>query len=208
MKRSILLFSALVAGGVAVSAQTANAALVNDLVTFTGSGITSAFGEPVPTDPVTGSFTITFDPTQTYVDQTVGITLKSLNIVLDSALSFDYSPTGNTHGDADELVVGGLQDGADSTQISPTVFNDFILHIMTYSSTPTFQQVLYTTASATPDTNLFFTDLPESGAGSVTVTPIIPGGVPEPSTWAMMLAGFAGLGFLGYRQTAKARAAA
>jgi hypothetical protein len=34
------------------------------------------------------------------------------------------------------------------------------------------------------------------------------GGVPEPSTWAMMLAGFAGLGFLGYRQTAKARLAA
>jgi hypothetical protein len=34
------------------------------------------------------------------------------------------------------------------------------------------------------------------------------GGVPEPSTWAMMLAGFAGLGFLGYRQTPKARVAA
>ncbi len=32
--------------------------------------------------------------------------------------------------------------------------------------------------------------------------------VPEASTWAMMLAGFAGLGFLGYRQTVKARAAA
>jgi len=33
-------------------------------------------------------------------------------------------------------------------------------------------------------------------------------GVPESSTWAMMLAGFAGLGFLGYRQTVKARLAA
>jgi PEP-CTERM motif len=32
--------------------------------------------------------------------------------------------------------------------------------------------------------------------------------IPEPSTWAMMLIGFAGLGFLGYRKTAKARAAA
>jgi hypothetical protein len=31
---------------------------------------------------------------------------------------------------------------------------------------------------------------------------------PEASTWAMMLAGFAGLGFFGYRQTAKARLAA
>ena len=34
------------------------------------------------------------------------------------------------------------------------------------------------------------------------------GGVPEPSTWAMLLAGFAGLGFIGYRQTVKARVAA
>jgi hypothetical protein len=31
-----------------------------------------------------------------------------------------------------------------------------------------------------------------------------PGTVPEPSTWAMMLFGFAGLGFLGYRKTRKA----
>jgi hypothetical protein len=30
--------------------------------------------------------------------------------------------------------------------------------------------------------------------------------VPEPSTWAMMLAGFAGLGFLGFRQSRKTRA--
>jgi PEP-CTERM motif-containing protein len=35
-----------------------------------------------------------------------------------------------------------------------------------------------------------------------------PSGVPEPSTWAMMLAGFAGIGLLGYRKTAKARLAA
>ena len=32
--------------------------------------------------------------------------------------------------------------------------------------------------------------------------------VPEPSTWAMMLLGFAGLGFFGYRRTVKARIAA
>lgn len=29
------------------------------------------------------------------------------------------------------------------------------------------------------------------------------GGVPEPSTWAMMMLGFAGLGFMGYRRTRK-----
>ena len=207
MKRSITLLSALVVGAAAMGAQAANAALVYDLVTFTASGFSSAFGQPVPTDPVTGSFTIAFDPTLTYVDQTSGITLKSLNISLGSALAFDYSPTGNTHGDADELVVGGLQAGADSVFTSPTVFDDFYLHILTYSSTPTFQQVGYTTSSATAYTNYFYTDLPDSGAGSVTVTPITTP-VPEPSTWAMMFLGFAGLGLLGYRQTVKARLAA
>jgi hypothetical protein len=34
------------------------------------------------------------------------------------------------------------------------------------------------------------------------------GGVPEPSTWVMMLAGFAGLGFLGYRRNKAASVAA
>jgi hypothetical protein len=32
--------------------------------------------------------------------------------------------------------------------------------------------------------------------------------VPEPSTWAMLLVGFAGVGFFGYRRAAKARIAA
>jgi hypothetical protein len=44
---------------------------------------------------------------------------------------------------------------------------------------------------------------PEDLVLSVTVTP-----VPEPSTWAMMLAGFAGIGFLGYRASRKTTAAA
>jgi hypothetical protein len=56
---------------------------------------------------------------------------------------------------------------------------------------------------------LFFsgTDLPDASgtveASVVSVTPI----VPEPSTWAMLLLGFAGLGFAGYRQIGKNRVA-
>jgi PEP-CTERM motif len=34
-----------------------------------------------------------------------------------------------------------------------------------------------------------------------------PGSIPEPSTWAMMILGFGGLGFLGHRRTAKVRVA-
>ncbi len=39
--------------------------------------------------------------------------------------------------------------------------------------------------------------------GSAVINPVISGTVPEPSTWAMMLLGFAGLGCAGYRQRRK-----
>ena len=39
------------------------------------------------------------------------------------------------------------------------------------------------------------------GTITYTYTPAASQAVPEPSTWAMMLLGFAGLGFLGYRKT-------
>ncbi len=44
-----------------------------------------------------------------------------------------------------------------------------------------------------PTTEFAVDNIVVSGGG-------VPGGVPEPSTWAMMLAGFAGLGFAGYRR--------
>jgi hypothetical protein len=76
-----------------------SAATITDNVSFTAFGFTSAFGGAVPTDPVTGSFTITFDPTQSYSDPTTaGIVLHSLNIALDSSLSFTYSTTGTFAG--------------------------------------------------------------------------------------------------------------
>jgi len=45
------------------------------------------------------------------------------------------------------------------------------------------------------------------GLDDVAVSPVS-GTVPEASTWVMMVAGFASLGFAGYRRTTKARAAA
>jgi hypothetical protein len=52
-------------------------------------------------------------------------------------------------------------------------------------------------------------DLITSYTQALEFTPVsLTPAVPESSTWAMMLAGFAGLGFLGYRQTVKARLAA
>src|SRR5580693_4565959 len=45
-----------------------------------------------------------------------------------------------------------------------------------------------------------------SGNGSISITSLAPA-VPEPSTWAMMLAGFAGLGWLAHTRRRKTSAA-
>ena len=45
-----------------------------------------------------------------------------------------------------------------------------------------------------------------NGSGYVSINFVGPP-VPEPSTWAMMLVGFAGLGYAGYRRARKPRAA-
>lgn len=201
----------LLGAAFALGATAANAATVDELVSFTVGGFTSAFGEPVPTDPVTGSFTISFDPTMTYTDETTGIVLKSLNIGLDSALSFDYSPTGNGNGAADELVVGGLEDGASSISLGSTGA-DFYLHLLTFTSSPTFQQLGYRPAETTSNSNYFYTPtnddgLPAEGVTfSVTAVPVTPS-VPEPSTWAMMALGFASIGFLACRKLGRFAAA-
>jgi hypothetical protein len=56
-------------------------------------------------------------------------------------------------------------------------------------------------------------DVGDTGAGLTLTTPVITGvdpatAVPEPSTWAMMLLGFVGLGFAGYRASRRGVAAA
>jgi hypothetical protein len=139
------------------------AATVTDTVDFSATGFTALAGSgPLPTDPVTGSFTITFDPTQTYTDATAGITLNGLNIAVGSQIGFDYSPTGSM---ANELVVGGIQDGVCCLYISPTLYNDFYLHITNFTTTPTFQQLGYSTPSG-----YWYTT--GTAGSSVTVTPV------------------------------------
>jgi PEP-CTERM motif len=50
--------------------------------------------------------------------------------------------------------------------------------------------------------------LPAAGLSRSGIGPIQLAAVPEPSTWAMMLLGFAGLGFTGYRALRKSAAVA
>jgi hypothetical protein len=50
-------------------------------------------------------------------------------------------------------------------------------------------------------------DLTIDGFGAFVIGGVVPEAVPEPSTWAMMLLGFAGLGYAGYRRVRRPRGA-
>jgi hypothetical protein len=169
------------------AASGANAAAVTETFNFSGTQFISVNSIAPPVDTVTGSFTLTYDPTQSYTDATTGITLNSLNIPLSSAISFSYDPT--TH----FLVVGGASDGAGSIFIQPASSSDFYLNIQNFTTNPTVEQLGYVESSI-PD-GYFYT--PANDPGSITAA------VPEPSTWAMMILGFVGVGVMAYRRKSK-----
>ncbi|MGO9622215.1 MAG: VPLPA-CTERM sorting domain-containing protein [Desulfobaccales bacterium] len=161
----------------------ASATLVNDLVTFSATNFTSfpVGGTSVP-DPVTGSFTITFDNSASVstptTGTTTGISYVSLNIPLASALSFSYyQPT-------DFLYVGGLANGPAAIQISPGN-DDFYLQISNFTSaTPTFVQLGY--AEYTGD---YFYTTSAVGQGLT----VGPAPVPLPGTLPLVLSGLGAL---------------
>lgn len=169
----VCLAAALLLSLAVVSPASANTVSYN--VSFSAKSFQSYASGTAPVDPVTGSFTITFDPTQTYINDTSHITLNSLNISLGSALSFDYSPTTLTDVNdggpslvtlnAHELSVGGTYDGPQIIQYGPAT-NDFWLFINDFDTSPTFNQLGY--AQTTADYNYFYTI---NNTGSVTATP-------------------------------------
>jgi hypothetical protein len=144
-------------------------------LSFTVSG----FGAGAPTDPVTGSFTydapsITSDPTSlTAVNLTIGGRAYTLAEVGSDTVQ-------------SEAVIGGVVNGVDAVDFGT---DDFFLTWTPVSSVPGV--FVYATSNTSTFEGTNFTQFNVTAA-----TP-----VPEPSTWAMMAVGFAGLGFLGYRKT-------
>ena len=177
------------------------AGVVNETLDFSlGGFIDIEAGQPSPTSNISGSITATFDPTQNYTDDTADLVVHSFSgTSVGSSLGFTYDPSNHF------FWFGGTQNGS-SLDVAGT--DDFVItYDLTNLSDPMFVSCgapgiecgSQTGNSAYDATAFTRTASPEliwiiAAADSVS-------GVPEPSTWAMLLLGFAGIGFAGYRRT-------
>jgi hypothetical protein len=66
--------------------------------------------------------------------------------------------------------------------------------------TPNLQSWIRVDPSLAPDWSRIGTDITHQGPFNASFSLTGVGAVPEPSTWAMMILGFAGIGFMAYRR--------
>jgi hypothetical protein len=134
----------------------------------------------IPFTPFLEIFTVTFDPFVPVVDPTtVGLDIISINRPYSSA--FTYSITQTTDGEFGTLTVATLPgpNGSCFAQLNIYCTN---VNVNPLSPYPALH----------PGGVLEITSTGEIWTGQNVI--------PEPSTWAMMLVGFAGLGLAGYRR--------
>ena len=149
---------------------TAHAAVVFKTLQLTASG----FGGGAAIDPISILFTLNFDNSASFSNNTTGITQLANNAY--GPLKFGY----NTSGDQLTLVGGNAPDaGSGSCTNNAASFCSFISNI----------------SSATPTSNFLIqlaSDNSISFASRVSIQNAAP--VPEPAVWAMMLVGFGMVG--------------
>jgi hypothetical protein len=206
-----LLLSAAVLTSLASGAQ---AAIVTETYDFTLTNFVDIINNAVaPIATVTGSFTVTFDPLVSVSNQTTGFTFNTTpGLASDSPIGFTVFGASTPTGDA-TIAVGGTAAGANEVfgnTNDPIVFFD-----IPDASDPADASLVicsqpgFSCGNFTGNETVFASGYALAGTSSVffatneTVTVPPATGVPEPSTWAMMGLGFAGLAFMGYRRKDK-----
>jgi hypothetical protein len=177
---------ALIAGVVfAAASSVAHAATMERTFDVTASDFSLASGssDPAAVDPVTLNFTLVWDPSIVTAPTASGLTVNAFNLPYSSVFASDTAgelTLGQNLAKADDCLVGG-----------GLTYCLFMSNSTGANPTAAFDQ---------------FTSDGEWVAGSVTVT-ASPLATPEPSTWALMLIGFGGVGWLASRRRTAASAA-
>lgn len=131
------------------------------------------------------------------------VTIKDNYIPFNPATRIDSGVLGLT-----EFVAGGgfnsmyFSYGVELNMMNPTAITS--LAIPTTPIDPAlfmYSGVTFTSSGASPDSPFFYYGINVDRTFAVSA-------VPEPSTWAMMLIGFAGIGYAAYRRRASRQAAA
>jgi PEP-CTERM motif len=176
-----------------LGAEGANASVTYD---YTGNNFTFWSGPYSASDRVTGSITLSSALGDNLLDVAVTPTafnyfdgVQHITKITANASEFKFSTDGSGHITAWEVsVFNGLGDPSGGTIESTS-------GILAPPSPPSFDQAFQYLNSSTAGTG--GTGNPGTWTGPIT------SGVPEPSTWAMMILGFVGVGFMAYRRKNK-----
>jgi hypothetical protein len=195
----------------AAGLSSASAAVVTETYSFSLGGFVDEFGDPPVPSPVatiSGSFTLTFDPTLNHVDDTTGLVVHSFSgtgAPLDSPLGFTYAAA------TGEFAFGGVEDGVGTIDSGTNNFALF-LNLANLSNPqfvpcsdagascgaadgdPAFILAGFTRSGADFDKSLWIAAAAESEVAAV----------PEPPTWAMMFGGLALVALARARRRTKA----
>lgn len=195
LKRSA---AAMVVAGATLGAAAANAAVITRTYAFSLSDFEIALGSnPPPLPEVSGVVTLTFDDAVSFSGQTTGISIADyVGPALGSTLAFSsFGGAGDSHG----IAIGGLANGV---TLIGSGNSDIVLQFR-FADTSFDNPFLplcsagFACGSAAPTTFASgYTLAGTSGGwlareGSVSLVAV---GVPEPSSWALMILGFGGLG--------------
>ena len=136
---------------------------------------------PAPVDPVDLDFTLVFDPLVSVTSaSTAGLTINAFNLP-NPPYSLAY-----TYNSADGDLVVATFPGFDNCA------NGTVSYCVTLSDPAGAAPGAFSAVQTTTSDGVWLT-------GKISVTASTIGAVPEPSTWAMMLVGFGGLGWLAQR---------